>query len=178
MTNLFEKGGRHLSKNWDLIAYPFLSESKRLVDHEVLTDVLSSTLGLIYSYNPPLKKETWWVMDRVLHMNGSIRGKLAITEEDIETGLQLLQTLREKHADRFSKFVYPTGHPIACQYHVARCQAKQVVRNLYLMEQDGMTIEPLVIDFANLVANLLFAFSIDVNAYFEIEEHEFVSKSY
>ena len=38
-----------MSQNWDLIAYPFLNEKGRLVDHEVLTDTLSSTLGMICS---------------------------------------------------------------------------------------------------------------------------------
>lgn len=72
----------------------------------------------------------------------------------------------------------PTGHEVSSWYHIARCQAKQVVRNLYLLEQDGLDVPQLVIDFANLIANLLFAFSVEVNAVFEVDEVEFISKSY
>lgn len=167
-----------MSQNWDLIAYPFLNETGRLVDHEVLTDTLSSTLGMICSLETPLKEETWWLMEIVLHLNGSIRGRLAITEEDLNKGLALLHALKEKNKGRFNRFVYPTGHVISSWYHMARCQAKQVVRNLYLLEQEGVVIPKLVIDFANLIANLLFAFSVEVNAIFEVEEVEFISKSY
>ncbi|MDO4924462.1 MAG: ATP:cob(I)alamin adenosyltransferase [Turicibacter sp.] len=167
-----------MSQNWDLIAYPFLNEKSRLVDHEVLTDQLSSTLGMICSLDPPLKDETWWLMEMTLHINGSIRGRLAISEEDLVKGLDLLHVLKERNKERLNRFVYPTGHVISSWYHIARCQAKQVVRNLYLLEQEGIEIPQIVIDFSNLIANLLFAFSVEVNAVFEIDEREFVSKSY
>ena len=139
-----------MSQNWDLIAYPFLNEKGRLVDHEVLTDTLSSTLGMICSLSIPLKEETWWLMEMVLLVN----------------------------KERLNRFVYPTGHEVSSWYHIARCQAKQVFRNLYLLEQDGLDVPQLVIDFANLIANLLFAFSVEVNAVFEVDEVEFISKSY
>lgn len=167
-----------MSQNWDLIAYPFLNEKGRLVDHEVLTDTLSSTLGMICSLSTPLKEETWWLMEMVLHLNGSIRGRLAVSEEDLNKGLDMLHTLKEKNRERLNRFVYPTGHEVSSWYHIARCQAKQVVRNLYLLEQDGLDVPQLVIDFANLIANLLFAFSVEVNAVFEVDEVEFISKSY
>lgn len=165
-------------KNWDLIAYPFLNETQKLVDHEVLTDTLSAKLGAIYASDTPLKEETWWLMDAILHVNGSLRGKLAISEVEINHGLLLLKKLKEKNGDRFSRFVYPTGHPIATEYHLARCMAKQVARNLYLLQHDGHEVPQLIIDFVNLSANLLFAFSVEVNRHFGIEEVEFISKSY
>ena len=165
-------------KNWDLISYPFLSESQKMVDHEVLTDQLASLLGSIYSKQTPLKEETWWMMDRVLHLNGSIRGKKAITSSDIEEGLRLYHILKQRNKERLTRFVYPTGHQIACDYHVARATAKKVVRNLHLMQQDGLQIDEDLIDFANLIANILFACSVDVNREYGIEEIEFHSKSY
>lgn len=165
-------------KNWDLIAYPFLNETQKLVDHEVLTDALSAKLGAIYTLDTPLKEETWWLMDAILHVNGSLRGNLAISEVEINHGLLLLKKLKEKNSDRLSRFVYPTGHPIATEYHLARCMAKQVARNLYLLQHAGHEVPQLVIDFVNLSANLLFAFSVEVNRHFGIEEVEFISKSY
>ena len=165
-------------KNWDLIAYPFLNETERIVDHEVLTDALSAKLGAIYVLETPLKQETWWLMDAILHVNGSIRGKLAISEIEVTKGLALLNELKAKNGDRFSRFVYPTGHPIATEYHLARCMAKQVARNLYLLQHDGHEVPQVIIDFVNLSANLLFAFSVEVNRHFGVEEIEFTSKSY
>ena len=165
-------------KNWDLVSYPFLSETQKMVDHEVLTDQLASILGRIYAMPTPLKDETWWLMDRTLHLNGSVRGKNAITAKDIEEGLEMYQVLKQRNENRLTRFVYPVGHPIACEYHVARATAKKVVRNLHLMEHDGLEIDEQLIDFANLMANLLFAFSVDVNRHFDIEEIEFHSKSY
>lgn len=165
-------------KNIDLIAYPFLSEESSLVNHEILTDMLSSSLGRIISLKTPLEKETWWLMDRVLHLNASIRGKLAITEMDIEEGIQLYNNLKEKNTSRITGFVYPVGHAIACEYHRARCEAKIVTRNLYILRNQGLEIPEVCIDFANLTANLLFMFSLEVNRLNHIEEVAFISKSY
>lgn len=165
-------------KNMDLIAYPFLSEESPLVNHEIFTDMLSSTLGYIISLETPLEKETWWLMDKVLHLNGSVRGKLAITEEDLNEGLKMYKLLKQKNSDRVSGFVYPTGHKIACEYHIVRCQAKLVTRNLYLLRQKGIEVEEICIDFANLTANLLFVFSLEINRLNGAAEKPFISKSY
>lgn len=166
------------TKNIDLIAYPFLSEESSLVNHEILTDKLSSLLGYILSLNTPLEKETWWLMDKILHLNASIRGKLAITEEDLKEGLTIYNSLKEKNASRISGFVYPTGHTIACEYHKARCEAKIVTRNLYLLRHQEVEVPEICIDFANLTANILFVFSLEINRLNNIEEKPFQSKSY
>lgn len=179
LEHCFGIGGTLLkNKNIDLVAYPFLSEENSLVDHEILTDKLSSILGYILSLNTPLKEETWWLMDKVLHLNGSIRGKLAITEEDLNYGLAMYNKFKGKNASRINGFVYPTGHTIACEYHKARCEAKIVTRNLYLLRQRGIDVPEICIDFANLTANILFVFSLEVNRLNNIEEKPFESKSY
>lgn len=165
-------------KNFDLIAYPFLSEKSSLVNHEILTDKLSATLGYILSLDTPLKEETWWLMDKILHLNGSIRGKLAITEEDLKEGLAIYNSFKEKNKHRVNGFIYPTGHTIACEYHKARCEAKIISRNLYLLKQQGINVPEICIDFANLTANILFVFSLEINRLNNIEEISFQSKSY
>lgn len=167
-----------MKKNMDFISYPFLGEKKRLVEHEMLTDELASRIGLVLSLKPHLYDETFWLMDKVYHLNGSIRGKQAIDESDLEYALQMYRGLKERNAERFKLFVYPTGHPIACQYHMARTQAKKVVRHLHILRQEGMEINQLFIDFANLVANILFGMAIETNRIQNIDEIEFISKSY
>ncbi len=67
--------GNILSKNVDLISYPFLYEEFGYVDHEVMTDHLSSFLGRIISMKIPLEEETFWMMDRVCIGSYHIYGK-------------------------------------------------------------------------------------------------------
>lgn len=167
-----------MSKNIDLISYPFLSEDFGYVDHEVMTDHLSSFLGRILSMNTPLEEETFWMMDKVLHLNGSLRGKMAIFSADIEHGLEILNKYRERNKERISSFVYPTGHPLACEYHVARGEAKKVCRNLYMIKNSGKEVDDILIDFSNLITNILFVFSLEINRLYNIDEKVFVSKSY
>ncbi|WP_194190724.1 hypothetical protein [Clostridium chrysemydis] len=167
-----------MGKNIDLISYPFLNEDFGYVDHEVLTDSLSSFLGRILSKNTPLKEETFWLMDRVLHLNGSLRGKIAITEKDIKEGLDILNKYRDLNKDRISSFVYPTGHPLACEYHVARGEAKKVCRNLYRIKNSGLLVPEILIDFSNLITNILFVLSLEINRRNNVEEKIFISKSY
>lgn len=167
-----------MKKNIDLISYPFLNEDFGPVDHEVMTDYLSSILGRILSLNTPLKEETFWLMDKVLHLNGSIRGNMAIFESDIQYGLDLISKLKESNKDRISGFVYPIGHPIACEYHVARGVAKRICRNLYLIKKSGTKVPEILLDFSNLITNLLFLFSLEINRLNHIQEKIFISKSY
>lgn len=165
-------------KNIDLISYPFLNEPFGSVDHEVMTDYLSSILGKIVSLDAPLKEETFWMMDKVLHLNGSIRGKLAILDEDLVYGLNLMKKLKDLNKDRISSFVYPIGHPLACEYHIARGVAKQITRQLYILKNSGIQVPEILIDFSNLITNLLFIFSLEINRLNNIEEKIFISKSY
>lgn len=167
-----------MAKNIDLISYPFLNEDFGSVDHEVLSDFLSSVLGKILSMNTPLYDETFWLMEMSLHLNGSVRGKLAITNEDIEKGLLIMSKYKELNKDRLSGFVMPTGCPLSCEYHIARGEAKKVCRNLYLIKKHGVDVPEILIDFANLMTNLLFVFSLEANRVNNVDEIEFKSKSY
>ena len=83
-----------------------------------------------------------------------------------------------RNKGRVITFVYPTGSSVATLYHNARCEAKLVTRNLYLIENSGVVVPQILIDFSNLTANLLFAFAIETNRLENIDEIEFISKSY
>ncbi len=167
-----------MKNNLDFIAYPFLNEDGPLVNHEILTDKLSSLLGSIISSGTPLEKETWWLMNRVLHVNGSIRGRMAISSDDLKDGQTMYHVLRERNKDRLKGFIYPLGNNISCQYHLARCEAKIVTRNLYLIQKSGIFVPQILIDLCNLIANILFVMSLEVNRIEEINEIQFISKSY
>ena len=167
-----------MGKHLDFLSYPFLHEKERIVDHEVLTDELASYLGLILSQGTPLHDETYWLMDKVLHLNGSIRGKNAISTKDTAQLLNFYHALKEKNAERLDGFVYPIGHPISCHYHVARTMAKRVTRNLYLIQQSSQRDLKHLINFSHLMANYLFTCSLEINRLHQIEEIPFYSKSY
>lgn len=165
-------------RNIDLISYPFLNEEFGSVDHEVMTDYLSSVFGRILSMDTPLYDETYWLMEMSLHLNGSIRGKLAITKDDINKGLSIMEKYKNLNKDRLNGFVLPTGCGLACEYHIARGEAKKVCRNLYLMKNKGIEFDYILIDFANLITNLLFVMALEINRLNNIDEIPFISKSY
>lgn len=167
-----------MAKNIDLISYPFLNEDFGSVDHEVMSDFLSSVIGRILSMDTPLYDETYWLMEMSLHMNGSVRGKLAVTEHDIKKGLSIMDKYRELNKERLKGFVLPTGCRLACEYHIARGEAKKVCRNLYVMRSKGIKFDDILIDFANLMTNLLFVMAVEVNRLNNVKEIPFVSKSY
>ena len=167
-----------MAKNIDLISYPFLDEDFGSTDHEVLSDFLSSVLGRILSMDTPLYEETFWLMEMTLHLNGSVRGRIAVTEADIEKGLSMLSKYREYNKDRLSGFVLPTGCRLACEYHIARGEAKKVSRNLHLVRKNGIKVDEILIDFIDLMTNILFVFSLEINRLNDIDEKVFISKSY
>ncbi|WP_297521907.1 hypothetical protein [uncultured Clostridium sp.] len=167
-----------MAKNIDLISYPFLNEDFGSVDHEVLSDYLSSVIGKILSMNTPLYDDTFWLMEMSLHLNGSVRGKLAVMDEDIEKGLSIMDKYRELTKERVNGFVLPTGCALACEYHIARGEAKKVCRNLYVMKNKGIKFDNILIDFANLMTNVLFVMAVEINRLNDVDEIPFVSKSY
>ena len=165
-----------MNGNYDFIAYPFLNDKDKMVDHEILTDKLSSILGHIIAGGTPLEKETWWLMDKVLHLNGSLRGNIAISLDDLRDGQTIYHVLKERH--KIAGFIYPVGTPLATKYHMARCEAKIVARNLYRIRQSGVTVPDILLDLSNLMANILFVMSLEANRLEEISEIPFQSKSY
>ena len=172
------KGGNTMEKSMDFISYPFLHEKERIVDHEVLTDELASYLGLILAMGTSLHAETEWLMDKVLHLNGSVRGMVAITPADTKWLLQDYRRLKEQNLMRLDGFVYPTGHVIACHYHVARGMAKRVTRNLHLIRHSVPQSLDELIDFSELMTNYLFVCALEINRLNHIDEVRFHSKSY
>ncbi|MGL4450271.1 MAG: hypothetical protein ACRCTZ_03640 [Sarcina sp.] len=167
-----------MCKNIDLISYPFLNEEFGSVDHEVMSDFLSSIIGRILSIGTPLYDETYWLMEMSLHLNGSVRGKLAVTKDDIKKGLSIMDKYKKLNKERLNGFVLPTGCRLACEYHIARGEAKKVCRNLYLMKNKGIKFDDILIDFANLMTNLLFVMAIEINRLEGMSEIPFISKSY
>lgn len=111
------------------------------------------------------------------HLNGSVRGKLAVHEEDLNELSGLYNCYVNFTRGKIDHFVLPQGTHGACVLHVCRSEAKKSVRALHKvsLERD---VPEILFDYANLLANVLFTMAVYVNQHHEVEEIPFVSKSY
>ncbi|NAX20503.1 ATP:cob(I)alamin adenosyltransferase [Vibrio sp. V39_P1S14PM300] len=170
-----------ISKAHGEMCYPFIYEDSPVCDFEIAADELCTRVGKVLSME--LDEHSREILTRmqphIYHLNGSVRGKLAIFEE----------TLKELHRDYehlcqileggFRGFVLPGGHPIAGELHLCRTQAKKVVRALVAVEHSGQkSPAPILFKYANLLANILYALASYTNRIHDVAETEFVSKSY
>lgn len=165
----------------DFVSYPFLKEQYGSCDHELLTDRLASELALISNklqLYPREKELIDWLVIQIYHVNGSIRGNIAITEEDIVFIHKKYVFYKEQTKDIISGFLLPTGCEIACLLHLARCSGKQIVRNMHKTEQSGLSVDIKLYDFMNVFSNLMFVLAVYINKCEEYIEKEFISKSY
>ena len=106
-------------------AYSFLKETSRQCDYEVASDELASLIAqAVHSvkHQPELLK----LCELVYHANGSIRGRLAIRDEDFEWLDQLYVRLMQENGP-LRQFVLPAGCEGACALHVLRSRCKAVL---------------------------------------------------
>lgn len=165
----------------DFISYPFLSEETGSCDHELLTDTLSSQLALISTKLKSFPKEQALINDlvhKVYHVNGSIRGKVAISEEDLKALHTQYLYYKNEVNDIINGFLLPTGSEISCHLHLARCKGKEIVRNMHKTERNGFVVNKILYDYMNLFSNLMFVLAVYINKCTDYKEIEFISKSY
>ena len=169
-------------KDYDEVAYPFMEEKGMFTDYEILTDGLSSYIGLLWSiaeekdYNNDLIEDLQWLTEQVLHMNGSLRGKLAIDEKKVNKLKDMYYYYKAKID--IEGFTLPTGSYLSSQMNIARYKAKEVVRLLNKIEQADNEVPKILFRFSNILANLLYSMSLYVNKIDEIEIKKFESESY
>lgn len=168
--------------DYDEISYPFMEEKGMFTDYEILTDGLSSYLGLLWSiaeeknYSNDLIKDMQWLTEQVLHMNGSLRGKLAIDDSKVDKLKNMYHNYKEKI--NMKGFTLPTGSYLSSQMNIARYKAKEVVRLLNKIEQADNEVPKILFRFSNILANLLYAMSLYVNKIDGVKTFEFKSESY
>lgn len=171
------------SKNLDELCYPFIHETSALCDFEVVTDELCGLVGAILS---ELDDDTWAdlradladLQPLVFHVNGSIRGRMALSEVD----LQWLQDRLTHHRARLRQppvgFVLPRGRAPVPQLHLARSAAKKAIRWMVRVEQEGKTVDPLLPRFCNMMCNYFFVLTLTINERRGVAEVPFHSRSY
>lgn len=169
-----------MKKDMRYICYPFMREKQSTVDFEIRTDSLTTRIGLAASLTkdiPRVYEDLMYLAPMAYHLNGSVRGKLAISDED----LQILSNMYDFYVceveGRVDIFVLPQGSTAACELHVCRSEAKKSVRALHKVSLEREVPE-ILFDYTQLLANVLFVIAVYVNKHHGIDEIQFVSKSY
>ena len=169
-------------RNRDELCYPFIYETSSLCDFEVVTDELCGHIGAVLSLMPTEMSDIAQDLDRLqplaFHVNGSIRGRLAIKEDDLRWLNERLVHYRAEVADRINGFVLPRGGVPVPQLHLARSAAKKAIRAMVRVEQEGKTVPMELPRLCNLMCNFFFTLTLVINQRRGVPETPFVSKSY
>lgn len=145
-----------------------------MCDYEIETDLLASQIGeAIHVIRHIHKEDLLLLCEQVYHANGSIRGHLAITPQDLEK----LKTIEEHYAIPCRQFVLPQGSIGACKLHVLRSQTKKVIRHMHRI-QNERNAPGILWDYFNRLSNLFFMMALYENQAEAIEEIPFLSRSY
>lgn len=170
------------SKNWDEVCYPFICENSYLCDFEVTTDELCGLIGSALVATSAEYADIRADLDRIqplaFHINGSIRGKLAVEESDLDWLKLRLAHYRDQAGERLHAFVLPRGDAPVPQLHQCRSAAKKAIRCMVRVEQEGREVPDILQRACNLLCNLFFAMTLTVNQRRGVVEVPFESKSY
>ena len=74
-------------KDMRFLCYPYMRETSCMVDFEIRTDSLAARIGLAASLTQTYSEvyaDLMHLAKMAYHLNGSVRGQLAITEEDLK----------------------------------------------------------------------------------------------
>jgi len=170
------------SKNRDELCYPFIYESSYLCDFEVATDELCSHLGAIIGLIPDdcsdIAADLEQLQPLIYHLNGSIRGRLAIDENDLQWLLARYHHYQKEVADTIDGFVLPRGPQPSPQLHLARSAAKKAIRLMVRIDEEGIDVPDILHHFCNLLCNFFFVLALAINRRHGFCEQPFISKSY
>ena len=171
-----------LSKNLDEVCYPFIQETSSLCDYEVLTDELCTLLGMAISELPESMADIYadldWLQPLAFHANGSIRGRVAVSEADLSHLNARLSHYRTEVSERLNGFVLPRGRAPVAQLHQARSVSKKAIRALVRVDQEGIEVPLILPRLLNLICNFCFVLTLVINQRRGQQEISFVSKSY
>jgi ATP:cob(I)alamin adenosyltransferase len=170
------------SKDKDELCYPFIYEQSCLCDYEIATDEMCSRIGMILSILSSSQKEVANDLETlqplIYHLNGSLRGKLAISEDNQQWLLNRYHYYQDKTKSCVAGFVLPRGSQVAMQLHLARSLAKKAIRLMVSVDQEGITVPDILHRFCNLLCNFFFVLAIYINHQQGFKEKPFTSKSY
>lgn len=171
------------SRDTDENCYPFIYEAGALCDFEVFTDELCGHLGAALSLleDPgcqDIVDDLAAIQPLAFHANGSVRGRVAIDEADIDWLKARLQYWRNQPGGQAGGFVLPRGAQPVPALHLGRSACKKAIRALVQVEQQGITVPMAVPRWLNVLCNVLFVLTLVINHRRGRLEVGFVSRSY
>lgn len=171
-----------MSRDLDELCYPFIDEPGWLCDYEVLTDELCAQLGAALAALPAgaadLRADLERLQPLVWHANGSVRGRLALSEADLDWLKTRLRYYRAQLDPPPTGFVLPRGEAPVAQLQAARSGCKKALRALLRVEQEGRPVAAILPRFLNLLCNVCFTLTLVINQRRGVAETPFVSRSY
>jgi len=170
------------SKNTDELCYPFIYETSYLCDFEAITDELCSTLGYIHTVageaHADIQSDMEILQPLCWHLNGSIRGQLAISKDDMSWLLSRINHYRDGLEGSDRGFFLPRGPEPVPQLNMARSGTKKAIRAMVRVEQEGKEVPEILGYFTNAMCNLFFFMTLMVNQRTNTPYVAFESKSY
>ena len=175
------------------LAYTFLYDDTADLkcDFEILTDEISSMIGLLRSLldnidrnaDPDMADHLSKINELMYHINPSLRTKVTVTAEELEWLYGKTQILQKAVEEGLPKnkgpaFFVPQGCKAASLSHVIRAKCKALVRLLSRYEQQGNRVDEILFDFINLYSGYFFSLALWFNKIHGIEEHPFTSRNY
>jgi cob(I)alamin adenosyltransferase len=172
-----------ISKNIDEVCYPFIYEKSLKCDYEILTDELCRQIGGVLATMPEafpeIVAELEVLQPMIYHLNGSIRGKCALTEDDLVWLRDCYVKHKQASADSIAGFVLPRGASPIPQLNSASSNAKKAIRLMVrLHDEEGVEIPDVLHRFCNVLCNYLFTLTIVINRARGEAEVPFDSESY
>ncbi|KWW16653.1 hypothetical protein AS888_23815 [Peribacillus simplex] len=167
-------------KDLRFLCYPYMRESASTVDFEIRTDSLTTRIGMAASLTkdvPDVHRDLMVLLPMAYHLNGSVRGKLAISDHDLDHLSSIYDRYVAEVKEQIQTFVLPQGSTAACALHACRSEAKKSVRALHKVSLER-EVPDILFDYAHLLANVLFVMAVYVNKRQGFEEIPFISKSY
>ncbi|MBU2863424.1 cobalamin adenosyltransferase [Reinekea forsetii] len=166
----------------DELCYPFIYEQSSVCDFEILTDELCTLVGLAGcacdEASQDIAEDLFALQPKIFDLNGSIRGKCAITEADIDQLKDRYHHFLSLLTGEKKVFVLPRGRGACIQLHQARSVSKKAIRMLVKAEQEGQTLPDTLHRYANLLTNYFFALTLVINERGGVIEPEYTSNNY
>lgn len=168
------------------LCYPFIYETQFQCDYEIATDELCCQVGGVMAMLPVAPSEgeaaVFGDLDKlqrlIYNLNGSVRGRLGIFEEDMAWLKERYDLYNEASRGRVTGFVLPRGPQPIPALHLCRCASKKVVRLLVRLEESGVSYDPILPRFANLLANFFFVLTVFLKQEWQVPEVSYVSINY
>jgi cob(I)alamin adenosyltransferase len=170
------------SSSIDELCYPYIYEASSLCDYEIVTDELCSLIGSVLGGLGEGCGDIALDLERLqplaYHLNGSVRGRLAIGEGDLQWLQDRYHHYRSQATTGIRSAVLPRGGAPVLQLHLARSTAKKAIRLLLQVEREEKKVPAILFRFCNLLCNFFFVSALEINRRMGVVEIPFESRSY